>query len=100
MRECLDRSLPVCRDRGWMTWQGGGLVPVPRRYMIRPSFAMQTDRLRTRDRHKAPASTLPFPPVPTDGKRRSERFPDSVINIHQDGGGVCNGAGVPLRSIL
>src|SRR5579859_4628804 len=48
IRESFDTSLLVCRDRGRMTWRGGGLVPVPRRYLIRAGFEMQTDRLRTR----------------------------------------------------
>ena len=47
-----------CRDRGWTMWMGGGLVPVLCHHPICWGFVRQTDHIRTKDRHKAPALPL------------------------------------------
>src|SRR5579859_1926706 len=46
IRESLDMSLSVCRDRGWSGVDASRLV-----------HKIQANRVATRDRHKAPAST-------------------------------------------
>src|SRR5579859_880777 len=52
-------SLPTCRDRGWMMWKGGGLVPVPPRAgAIRLPHEITDETGCDEDRHKAP--TLPL----------------------------------------
>ena len=42
-------------------WKGGGLVPVLRHNKNSQGSVMHTNRSRTKDRHKAPTSTPPFP---------------------------------------
>src|SRR5579863_7596216 len=66
------RGPESCRDRGWMTRMGGGLVPVLRRNTIRLFHEKQTKHVATKDRHKAPISTPPFPLSLQDASSRSE----------------------------
>src|SRR5579859_3464424 len=49
-----------CRDRGRIE-EGRGPCACPPRYTIYLDFVTQTNHPRTRDRHKAPSSTRPFP---------------------------------------
>src|SRR5579859_5952350 len=67
-----------CRDRGWMGGWVGALCLSLVRVFVKP-----TNRTRTRDRHKAPASSPHHPLSLQDGERRVERWPNSVVNIHQ-----------------
>jgi len=71
-------SLLVCRDRGRLMWKGGGLVPVLVWVRFIGLTQARTNRVVTRDRHKAPTSTPPFP-LSLQGAERSS-FPDSVVS--------------------
>src|SRR5947209_5994417 len=65
MGESLDTSLPVCRDRGWMRWMGGGLVPVLRAGAVRWPHENPNESSREEGQAQGPLS------LQNDGAARS-----------------------------
>src|SRR5579859_4253810 len=57
----LETSAPSCRDRGWMTWRGGGLVPVLRGNTIRLGCLDINESPRTRTGTRPPHPLFPSP---------------------------------------
>ena len=62
----LEVSPPICRDRGWMTWMGGGLVPVPRADAVHCHNEILDESCGDERQAQGPRIHSAPPPVPTE----------------------------------